>query len=154
VKQLKARLRTWPVVAAVNAAIKAQAMERDVIRTRRRYEGEARRRNLTVVAADGIRDALRHRLGDRPQRLGWPKKCGELHIFLAYPLHNWEAVLPLALAPFGHVTSFEWRSQGFDESAPDWLHRRDEMNHALLQAYRAAAAQRRLEPELQGSAAC
>jgi len=63
------RLRTWPVVAAVNAAIKAQAMERDVIRTRRRYEGEARRRNLTVVAADGIRDALRHRLGDRPS--GW-----------------------------------------------------------------------------------
>ena len=140
VKELKARLRTWPAVAAINAAIKAQAMERDALRTRRRYEDEARRRSFTLVPANSLRDALRRRLGSRPNRLGWPKKRGELHIFLAYALYNWEAVLPKALSAFGRVTSFEWRSQGFDDRAPDWLLRRDQMNQALLQAYRAATA--------------
>ncbi len=140
VKGLKARLRTWPVVAGVNAAIKARAMELDVIRTRRRYEEEARRRNLTIASGASVQEALRRRLGDRPDRLGWPKQPGELHLFLVYGLHNWEAILPKTLASFGRVSSFEWRSHGFDERAPDWLVRRDEMNRALLAAYRAASA--------------
>jgi len=70
VKQLKARLRTWPVVAAVNAAIKAQAMERDVIRTRRvtRVKPAAATSPSLPQTAYGTR--LRHRLGDRPQQAG------------------------------------------------------------------------------------
>jgi spore maturation protein CgeB len=140
VKELKARLREWPVVAAINAAIKAQTMERDVLRTRRRYESELQRRGLAIGPEPLAHDALRRRLADRPDRLGWPKECGDLHIFLAFPLHNWDAVLPQALSAFGTVTPFEWRSLGFDESAPDWVKRRDEMNRALLAAYRAAAA--------------
>ncbi|MGH9561830.1 MAG: CgeB family protein, partial [Terracidiphilus sp.] len=83
--------------------------------------------------------ALRKRIGIRAERLGWPKRRGDLHIFLVYSLCNWEAILPTALSPFGKVTAFEWRSRGFDESAPGWLGRRESMNRALLEAFRAAA---------------
>ncbi len=137
---LKTQLRKWPIVATINAAIKAQAMEKDVARMRNRYENELRLRGLAVAQGAALKAALRRRLADRPARLGWPKKCGDLHIFLMFPLHNWEFVLPHALSAFGRVTSFEWRSLGFDEGAPDWLAKREEMNAALLKAYRQAAA--------------
>jgi hypothetical protein len=141
-KALKSRLRHWPVVATVNAAIKARSMERDVVLTQRSYGNQLLRRGLSVARGPDLQTALRQRLGDRSRRLGWPKPCGDLHIFLMFPLHNWEAVLPGALSAFGRVTSFEWRSLGFDETASDWVLRREEMNRALLARYRAAAAER------------
>jgi len=139
---LKSRLKRWPLAATVNAAIKAQSMERHVAFTRRRHERALQRGELIVPEGSAFRDALRIRLGDRPERRGWPKRCGDLHLFLMYAVRNWESVLPKALAPFGHVSTFEWRSHGFDESAPDWPNRREEMNRALLAAFRAATARR------------
>ena len=84
--------------------------------------------------AKNVEAGLRRRLamhGIQPR----PKRKGELHIFLAYPLTNWEAVLPVALSPFGRVTTFEWRSRGYDDRAKDWVEHRDAMNLALLDAF-------------------
>ena len=138
-KAIKAQLKRWPLVGAVNAALKAHAMERDVAQTKARYLRESSHRGIEIAAGPAFQEALSRRLADRPVRLGWPRPLGELHIFLAYSLRNWESVLPASLAPFGHVSTFEWRSLGFDENAPGWVHRRGEMNQALLAAYRAAA---------------
>ncbi len=138
-KALKAQLRRWPILAAVNAAIKAQAMEREVANTKLRYQRELSERGIEVARGEAFHAALLRRLGDRPGRRGWPRQLGGLHIFLAFSVHNWESVLPEALAPFGRVSSFDWRALGFDERAADWPVRREEMNRALLAAYRAAA---------------
>jgi hypothetical protein len=142
VAALKARLRHLPVVSTVNAAFKARAMEHDAARTSRLYSDQLRRRGINIAQGPDFQAALRQRLGGRPNRLGWPKPCGELHIFLAFPLYNWESILPDALSAFGEVSNFEWRSLGFDAGAADWLLKRDEMNRAMLAAYRAAAARR------------
>ena len=75
----------------------------------------------------------------------WPKPPGGLHIFLAYSVFNWEAVLPKALAPFGQVSEYEWRSLGYDELAPDWLKRRDQMNAEMLQAFHAERQRRPID---------
>jgi hypothetical protein len=66
-------------------------------------------------------------------------------VFLAYPLTNWEGVLPRALAPFGRVTAFEWRSLGFDDRRPDWLAQRDGMQAAMLDAFSRANAEQRID---------
>jgi spore maturation protein CgeB len=47
-------------------------------------------------------------------------------------------VLPHALAPFGKVSSFEWRGQGYDDRKADWVGRRDAMNQAMLHAFEQA----------------
>jgi len=141
-KTLKSRLRTWPGVSNLNAALKAQAMERDVVRRELHYQGEVARGRIAVLRDSAFHTALERRLAERPARLGWPKACGDLHIFLPFGHYNWESILPSALSPFGRVTSFEWRSLGFDESAPDWVSHRDEMNRAMLAAFRAANARR------------
>ncbi len=36
------------------------------------------------------------------------------------------------------MTTFEWRSEGFDETAADWLDQRDAMNQRMLEAFRNA----------------
>jgi hypothetical protein len=93
-------------------------------RTQRWYEREARRRGIRSLE---LKEHLRRRLADRV-----PKKR-PLRIFLAYPLTNWESVLPRSLEPFGRVTTFEWRSLGFDDQAPNW--RKDDMNAAMIGAF-------------------
>ena len=65
-----------------------------------------------------------------------------LHIFLAFCRQSWEAILPISLQPFGHVTEFEWRSRGFNDGAPDWLRRRAAMNQEMLAVFRSAHAKR------------
>jgi spore maturation protein CgeB len=139
---LKLRLKRWPLAAALNAALKAQAMERNAAAIRRKYERALQRGELVVPQGSALRVALRSRVGERALRRGWPKGCGDLHLFLMYSERNWEAVLPKALATFGRVTSFEWRSLGFEEGATDWAIRREEMNRQLLAAFRAAGAKR------------
>ena len=138
-KTIKSALRKWPLIGAVNAAIKAHAMESDVAHTRRLYQQEISRRGLVLPQRAEFLSALQHRISDRASRLGWPKPLGGLHIFLAYSVHNWESVLPGSLSPFGQVTSFEWSSRGFKYGTPDWVSKRDAMNRQLLAAYKAAA---------------
>jgi hypothetical protein len=113
-------------------------VERDAAAIRRHYAHEAVRRGLRPPGGTELRQALRERIGVRVRNLGWPKPPGELHIFLAYPLCNWEAVLREALAPFGRVSEFEWRSRGFDDAAADWIDHRDAMNADMLRAFHAA----------------
>ena len=74
-----------------------------------------------------------------------PKKKGELHIFLAYSMCNWENILPIALRPFGTVTEFEWRSHGYDDQSPEWLSVRDDMNVQMLRAFHDAHAEQPID---------
>jgi hypothetical protein len=139
---LIAHLKRIPLAAAANARLKARLVERQAAWIRHRYAREANRRGLAVPEGPALKGALLRRIAERKAALGWPRPLGDLHIFLAYGVTNWEAVLPDALAPFGTLSIFEWRSRGFDESKPDWLGKRDEMNQALLQAFNAANCQR------------
>jgi len=107
---------------------------------RHRYLTRARRLGIQAPSDDAaLRATVVQRVGQRAAALGWPKKNGDLHIFLVYPLTNWEGILSTALSTFGKVTTFEWRSLGFNETAPNWVKVRDSMNHALLDAYHAAS---------------
>jgi hypothetical protein len=135
-------LRRNPVLASTNARLKAWLVERDAAATHSRYQTEAARRGRAVPQGADLIAALATRVGARRAALGWPKAIGDLHIFLPFALTNWEAVLPRALAPFGEVSVFEWKSRGFDELAPDWLARRDDMNREMAAAFAAANRRR------------
>jgi spore maturation protein CgeB len=139
--KLLSALRRNPVLASTNARLKAWLAERDAATTRNRYESEVARRALAVPQGEDLLRALATRIAARRAALGWPKAMGDLHIFLPFALTNWEAVLPQALAPFGEVSVFEWKSRGYDERARDWVARRDVMNREMAVAF--AAAQRR-----------
>jgi hypothetical protein len=139
---LLAHLKRIRIASAANARLKARLVERDAAAIRNRYADEAHRRGVPIPEGPALKSALISRIGGRTAALGWPKPLGELHLFLVYGVTNWETVLPNALSPFGTVSTFEWRSRGFDESKPDWLGRRDEMNQALLRAFQAADRRR------------
>ncbi len=139
---LIASLKKIPLAEAANARLKAWLVERDAAATRNRYLEAVSRNGLVIPEGSDFQSMLTTRIAERKASLGWPKDLGDLHLFLAYPLCNWEAVLPKALSPFGEVSVFEWRSLGFDDSAPDWFDRRDIMNQALLQAFAAANRRR------------
>ncbi len=139
---LVARLKRLPIAAAANAQLKARLVERDAATIRRRYDREAQRRGLAVPEGSALSDALTRRIGARKAALRWPRPAGDLHLFLAYGVTNWEAVLPEALAPFGTLSSFEWRSHAFDESQPNWQDRRADWNSALRPPVTAANRRR------------
>jgi hypothetical protein len=139
---LRDKLKRVPLAEAANARLKGWMVERDAASIRRHYGDGAERLGLPAPSGLELRQALRDRIGVRVANLHWPKPPGELHIFLAYPLHNWEAVLSQALATFGRVSEFEWRSRGFDDTGADWIGRRDAMNAELLQAFHAANRER------------
>jgi spore maturation protein CgeB len=128
-------LKKLPFVSSLNATIKAAAAEHEAAAIYRRYDNEARKRGIRTLRGFELKDALAHRIHHRATRLGWPKPKGSLHIFFCYGCWNWEAVLPRALAPFGEVTAFDWRSHDFLEERPRWLDQRDEMNALLLKTF-------------------
>jgi hypothetical protein len=135
-----------PIAAAANALVKATWLERNAAMIRRRYLARARRLGIQAPSDDAtLRAMVVQRIGQRAAVLGWPKKPGDLHIFLIYPLTNWEGILSTALSIFGKVTTFEWRSLGFDETAPNWVKVRDSMNHALLDVYHAASREQAVD---------
>jgi spore maturation protein CgeB len=140
--KLLSALKRNPVLASTNALLKAWLAERDAAATRDRYASEMARRGVAVPHGDELLAALATRIGARRAALGWPKAIGDLHIFLPFALTNWEAVLPRALAPFGEVSVFEWKSLGFDELARDWVARRDDMNREMAAAFAAANRRR------------
>jgi spore maturation protein CgeB len=138
-------LKRIPLAAATNARLKAWLLERDAAAIRHRYLEAADRRGIVVPEGATLQSALMRRIGERTARLRWPKRPEDLHLFLAFSVTNWEAVLPKALSGFGELSVFEWRSRGFDESMPDWLQRRDAMNRGMLEAFVAANERRPID---------
>ena len=130
-------LKRAPIVSLANSAVKAHIQEQKALRWLARYRAEAARKGIVCPECEGLKQALRHRLAKRRAGLA-PKLKGNLHIFLAYYISNWEAILPLALEPFGMVTSFNWRAHGFDDRRQDWLECRDQMNAAMLETFHSA----------------
>ena len=113
-------LKRIPIVSFANSVVKARLQERRALLELVHCRAEAARKGIVCPEGEGLKQALRHRLAKR--RAGrLPKLKRNLHIFLAYYVSNWEAILPLALEPFGRVTAFNWRAHGFDDRRPDWL---------------------------------
>ena len=142
VDTLKTRLKKVGIAATANARLKSWMVERDAAAVRQRYSRISRRDGLVVPTGPALQLALQRRLAHRPAQLRWPKKPGDLHVFLAYGLHNWEEVLPQAMRQFGQVSQYEWRSRGFDDRASDWVSHRDAMNAELLAAFDKANRER------------
>lgn len=115
--------------------VKARLQERCASREQAFYCEEARTRNFSVLEEAELAEVLRKRLASSGL-FPIAKKKGELHIFAAFALNNWESILPKALEPFGKVSSFEWRSLGFNDLSKDWLKQRDAMNVIMLETFR------------------
>ncbi len=130
-------IKQLPVVSKLHAAYRRRQQEQLFELTQADYQQRAAAAGIRVLEGVDLQNALRSRLAQRPHP-PWPKRKGELHIFLAYYVSNWEFVLPSALAPFGKVTPFEWTSLGFD-LRQSGLAGREAMNRAMLDAFHAAA---------------
>lgn len=133
---MKSLLKRSNILSNLNSAVKAYCQERNAKKNYEHYLRNTSRDQIFKSNSDTAL-ALRERLlkrGVNPT----PKKIGELHIFLAYALQNWEKILPVALQPFGKVTCFEWRSLGFDDRSPKWLNIRNVMNDQMLRAFQYA----------------
>ncbi len=141
----RATVKRIAPLAWANAALKATAVEHRAAAIYQRYEAEANRRSIRALRGAELRAAVRQRIEERAAHLRWPRPKGCLHLFLVYSIANWEVVLPDALAPFGEVSAFEWRSRGFREDASNWLDQRDRMNAAMLGAFREANARRPID---------
>jgi len=124
-------------------AVKSYLQERRAKKTTEYYRRQVSKDEFANATGD-MGAVLRKRLyarGINPTG----KRKGDLHIFLAFPLLNWERVLPLCLQPFGKVTVFEWNSLGFDDCSPDWLESRKRMNSLMLSAFHAAHAKHTID---------
>ena len=131
---IKRYLKKFPILYRGNAFLKEKLQKRKYSTELTYYQAKAARKGIVVPNEEELFQALQERLknhGINPIL----KSKGELNIFLAYYVSNWEAVLPKALKSFGRVTEFEWRSKGFDDSSPDWLAQRDRMNEAMLSLF-------------------
>ena len=126
-----------------NSAFKACCQERSAERNYKYYLRKTSE-NQGIKSNGDIASALRKRLLQRGINPA-PKKMGNLNIFLAYSMCNWEKILPLALRPFGTVTEFEWRSHGYDDLSPDWLSIRDTMNAQMLRVFQDAHAKQPID---------
>src|SRR5512147_1926620 len=116
----KAIARRSPALAQLGSSVRARQQEHTAARARQLIEREAASRGIVSLSVDATAAALRSRLSARARRHGWPCKKGDLNLFLAFRLTDWEEVLPTAFKAFGEITTFEWGSRGFDSAAPDW----------------------------------
>jgi spore maturation protein CgeB len=130
----KTKLKQIAPVRAAAEAVRGRLQERYSFGVQRRYEADAARHGVTVPEGDALRAAVMKRLESRGVRPAG-KRMGEMHVFLAYVLHNWEAVLPRSLAPFGRVTEFQWKWPGPGTDVAAW---RAEMNGRMLAAFAEA----------------
>lgn len=135
IEKLKYLLKKSNIINHINAWLKSRLQERRARREHAFYCANARTRSLSVLEENVLVGALRKRLASRGL-VPIAKKKGELHVFLAFALNNWESVLPKTLEPFGKVTPFEWRSLGFNDLSKDWLKQRDAMNIIMLETFR------------------
>lgn len=124
--------------------MKARLQERHVRNEIQFYNRKAAVNGIKLLDDTAVAQALKGRL-ERRAIVVTPKRKGDLHVFLAYPLNNWETVLPAALKPFGRVTEFEWRSKGFDNKSAHWTEQRNLMNEAMLDAFMRAHSQKAID---------
>jgi hypothetical protein len=143
-QSIKVLLKRSNTLNYLNTQIKSYLQEKKANRSLAYYRTEAAKRGLSPPHGSELKTALRQRLAARGIH-PVPKPKGNLHIFLAYPLNNWESVLPLALAPFGRVTTFEWRSLGYDDQSAKWLKERDSMNETMLEGFFKANAKKEVD---------
>jgi hypothetical protein len=108
------------------------------------YRTLAERRRTPALSEESVWQRVRERIEPR-NRGRWPKRKGDLEIFVACGVTNWESVLFEAFTPFGHVTTFDWRGLAFDDRAPRWPYERKAMNTALLEAFQAADSKRAVD---------
>jgi len=135
---LKTKLKKIPLIANCNSFTKAYYQEYKAKRTLKNYHKNAKKKGFTTLKGQELEHSLRKRLKKQSIKR-WPKKKGDLHIFLYYYVSNWESILPTALKPFGKVTSFEWRSKGFiGTSSEYWKINRAAMNSTMLEAFKKA----------------
>jgi spore maturation protein CgeB len=139
---LKNTLKRQPILSKAGSMLRARLQENEALRARRRVERIAALRGVDTLSPQDTTRALRKRLAVRAQRNGWPRRKGDLHIFVAFRVRDWEQALFDAFKGFGDVTAFEWASQGFDRDAPDWLAHRSPMNRAMLAAFEDAHRRR------------
>ena len=131
---MKYKVKNIGWIYHANVFLRARLQERKAVRELGYYRTEAVKRGIVKLNKSDLTHALRSRL--RSRGIDPPsKKKGQFHIFLAYYVSNWEAILPEILKLFGRVTEFNWRKQGFDDRSPYWLDYRDRMNEAMLAAF-------------------
>lgn len=126
-----------PGLGALGSRWRARRQEREAARAQAHCEMLATQRGARVLEGDALRGALRVRLAARRGQVA-PVPSGNLHLFLACAINDWEWVLPRALAPFGRVTAFDWKARGYDCHSKDWVRRREDMNRDMLDAFRSA----------------
>ena len=137
---LSTAVRRWsngPIIRPVKVAVRAFQQEHKAAAELESYRAKAKQMGINVPSPEQLPGLLARRLGTRRKA---PKRKGDLHIFLAYRVSNWERVLPLALRPFGDVTEFDWRTYGFDDRRADWMGQRDHMNRTMLEVFHKANA--------------
>jgi hypothetical protein len=123
--------------APIHAAWRGRQQERQASALQAEYEAWGRANGYRPLSRPELQDQVRQRLS--PRRAGRPaKRRGQMHTMVIYGLQNWEAILPRSLEPFGKVTTFDWRSRGFEDRTEGWVDRRDAMNVAMLDAFRQA----------------
>ena len=138
-KQIKKLLKKISFVNYTNAFFKAYLQERSAKKNLAFYQARAASKNIFISQGQKLQNALRSRLKGRSKGR-WPKQKGTLHIFLAFYVSTWESILPLSLKPFGKVTAFNWRAQNYDDTARDWLDKRDQMNAAMFEVFNQASS--------------
>jgi len=131
---MRSTLKKIALLYGGNSFFRAKLQERKAAIELTYYRRQAVQNGIASLKDKALIFTLKKRLNDRGI-FSIPKQKGDLHIFLAYYISNWEAVLPKVLKSFGKVTEFEWRSRGFDEHAPNWLGCRELMNKAMLNAF-------------------
>lgn len=138
------KLKNFPLLYKINASLKAKLQEHYLKKELNYYNRELVQKQISFLKDDDLSNALKDKSAKRNiSRI--PGQKGDLHIFLAYSLHNWEYILPIALKVFGRVTEFEWISRGFGHNADTWLQERDSMNEAMLQAFVKANSEKAVD---------
>lgn len=141
---IKSLLKRSSLLCGISTWIKDCLQESQTSRSLTYYRAEATKKGLRVLEGDKLVTAVRQRLASRGiQPL--PKPKGNLHIFLAFSLSNWEYVFPIALKAFGKVSIFEWRSLGFDSLSTNWLKVRNDMNREMLNAFKKAYSEQPID---------
>ena len=133
---LKSNLKRSVILNTLNAAAKSYLQEIQAKRSMEFYRKEVKKSSYSIEK-NNVTAALKKRIltkGIKPTI----KRKGDLNLFFAFCLSNWEGVLPIALQPFGKVNIFEWRSLGFDDCSCDWLKYRDQMNGEMLKSFHKA----------------
>lgn len=141
---IKQRIKNIPFFYRANAAIKAMMQERKAADELAYYRRKALRSGTKPPDYAALSQTLKKRRSQRGIH-PIPKRKGDLHIFLAYPLNNWESVLPIVLKQFGRVSEFEWHSHGFYPKSDNWLEQRDFMNKAMLECFIKANSEKPID---------